>query len=114
MRQDDCGANPGLGLTLGLSALPKATHLTSYSYRVRRSANLTLTQALAGRYREVGRYAGDAGSNLDFHAIRHHSDQVPLDNHYVPTRSPRTRSVLTFFAQDHASTEMIYAAEDRG
>jgi len=34
----------------------------------------------------------------------------------VPTRSPRTRSVLTFFAQDHASTEMIYAnaAEDRG
>jgi len=106
------GADPGLGLTLGLSALPKATHLTSYSYRVRRSANLTLMQALAGRCREVGLYAGDAGFNLDFHAIRHHGEQVPLENHYVPTRSQRTRSVLTFFAQDHASTEMVYANAD--
>lgn len=106
------GADPGPGLTLGLSALPKATHLTSYSYRVRRSANLTLMQALAGRCREVGLYAGDAGFNLDFHAIRHHGEQVPLENHYVPTRSQRTRSVLTFFAQDHASTEMVYANAD--
>jgi len=106
------GADPGLGLTLGLSALPKATHLTSYSYRVRRSANLTLMQALVGRCREVGLYAGDAGFNLDFHAIRHHGEQVPLENHYVPTRSQRTRSVLTFFAQDHASTEMVYANAD--
>jgi len=30
----------------------------------------------------------------------------------VPTRSQRTRSVLTFFAQDHASTEMVYANAD--
>src|SRR6266536_932496 len=30
----------GLGLALGLTALPKATHLTSYSYRVRRDSNL--------------------------------------------------------------------------
>jgi hypothetical protein len=106
------GADPGLGLALGLVALPKATHLTSYSYRVRRSSNLALLEGLARRCREVGLYTGEAGFNLDFHPIRHHGEQVPLEEHYVPARSQRTRSVLTFFAQDHASTEMVYANAD--
>ena len=30
----------------------------------------------------------------------------------MPRRSQRTRAVLTFFAQDHASTEMVYANAD--
>ena len=30
----------------------------------------------------------------------------------MPARSQRTRAVLTFFAQDHASTEMVYANAD--
>jgi hypothetical protein len=34
------GADPGLGLALGLVALPKATHLTSYSYAETHSQNL--------------------------------------------------------------------------
>lgn len=106
------GADPGLGLALGLVALPKATHLTSYSYRVRREANLALLTELARRCRNAGLYTGEAGFNLDFHAIRHHGEQVPLEEHYVPARSQRTRSVLTFFAQDHASTEMVYANAD--
>ena len=106
------GADPGLGLLPGLSAIPKATHLTSYSYRVRRSSNVALLEGLARRCREVGLYSGEAGFNLDFHAVRHHGEEVPLEKHYVPTRSQRTRSILTFFAQDHASTEMVYANAD--
>lgn len=106
------GADPGLGLSLGLVALPKATHLTSYSYRVRRASNVALLEGLARRCREVGLYTGEAGFNLDFHTIRHHGEEVPLEEHYVASRSQRTRSVLTFFAQDHASTEMVYANAD--
>jgi hypothetical protein len=102
----------GLGLALGLAALPKATHLTSYSYRVRRASNVTLLGHLGRRCREIGLYNGAGGFNLDFHTIRHHGDQVPLEEHYVVSRSQRTRSVLTFFAQDHASTEMVYANAD--
>ena len=30
----------------------------------------------------------------------------------MPKRSQRTRAVLTFFAQDHATTEMVYANAD--
>jgi hypothetical protein len=106
------GADPGLGLAVGLTAIPKATHLTSYSYRVKRSSNVALLEALARRCRDLRLYSGEAGFNLDFHAIRHHGDQVPLEEHYVASRSQRTRSVLTFFAQDHASTEMVYANAD--
>jgi hypothetical protein len=36
-----------------------------------------------------------------------------LERHYVPRRSQRTRAVLTFFAQDHTSTEMVYANADQ-
>ena len=35
---------PAGGLIFGLAALPNATHLGSYSYRVRRSANLALLE----------------------------------------------------------------------
>jgi transposase len=104
--------DPGLALALGLTALPKATHLTSYSYRVRRTCNTTLLAGAVGRLREFGMASGETGFNLDFHAIRHHGEDVPLENHYVPKRSQRTRSVLTFFAQDHASTEMVYTNAD--
>lgn len=102
----------GLGLLLGLTALPKATHLTSYSYRVRRQANERLLASVTGRLRELGLASGEDGFNLDFHAIRHHGADTPLEKHYVPRRSQRTRAVLTFFAQDHASTEMVYANAD--
>jgi hypothetical protein len=101
-----------LGLLLGLTALPKATHLTSYSYRVRRQSNEKLLAAVTRRLRELGLAGGEEGFNLDFHAIRHHGEQTPLEKHYVPRRSQRTRAVLTFFAQDHASTEMVYANAD--
>jgi len=101
-----------LGLLLGLTALPKATHLTSYSYRVRRSSNEELLTGLARRLRELHLASGEQGFNLDFHAIRHHGQEAPLEKHYVPRRSQRTRAVLTFFAQDHASSEMVYANAD--
>ncbi|MGH2944904.1 MAG: hypothetical protein ACRDPC_01290 [Solirubrobacteraceae bacterium] len=102
----------GLGLMLGLTALPKATHLTSYSYRVRRAANERLLAAVATRLRALGLASGEEGFNLDFHAIRHHGNDAPLEKHYVPRRSQRTRAVLSFFAQDHASQEMVYANAD--
>jgi transposase len=101
-----------LGLLLGLTALPKATHLTSYSYRVRRQSNEQLLTSVTRRLRELGLATGEQGFNLDFHAIRHHGTDTPLEKHYVPRRSQRTRAVLTFFAQDHASTEMVYANAD--
>jgi hypothetical protein len=102
----------GLAFTLGLTSLPKATHLGSYSWRVRRESNRKLLAGLVAALRPLGLATGEAGFNCDFHAIRHHGTDAVLERHYVPRRSQRTRAVLTFFAQDHASAEMVYANAD--
>ncbi len=109
---DDLVADPAVGLMVGLNVLPKSTHLSSYSHRVRREANQTLLSRLTSRLLELGVVTGEAGFNLDFHAIRHHGDDPPLEKNYVPKRSQATKSVLSFFAQDHASQEMVYANAD--
>jgi len=109
---DALSDDPALGLLLGLTALPKATHLCSYSYRVRRQSNEELLAGVVRRLRELGLATGEQGFNLDFHAIRHHGADTQLEKHYVPRRSQRTRAVLTFFAHDHASQEMVYANAD--
>jgi transposase len=102
----------GLAFALGLTALPKTTHLGTYSWRVRREANQKLLSGLVKALRPLGLATGEAGFNCDFHAIRHHGDQAVLEKHYVPRRSQRTRAVLTFFAQDHATADMVYANAD--
>jgi transposase len=102
----------GLAFALGLTALPKTTHLGTYSWRVRREASQKLLTGLIRALRPLGLATGEAGFNCDFHAIRHHGDQAVLEKHYVPRRSQRTRAVLTFFAQDHATSDMVYSNAD--
>jgi hypothetical protein len=102
----------GLAFILGMTALPKTTHLGTYSWRVHREANQKLLSGLVKALRPLGLATGEAGFNCDFHAIRHHGDQAVLEKHYVPRRSQRTCAVLTFFAQDHASADMVYSNAD--
>jgi len=103
--------DPALGLFCGLTVLPKRTHLTSYSYRTTRAHNHALLGALVERQRAAGLLAGES-FNLDFHAIMSYGEDQILDEHYVPRRSQRTRSVLTFFAQDSAHAALCYANAD--
>ncbi len=100
--------DPALGLLCGLNVLPKTWHLTSYSYRTTRSQQLAFFEALQPRLRDAG-LTGDQGLNLDFHTIMSYGEDTILDKHYVPRRSQRTRSVLTFIAQDGHKHTIIYA-----
>jgi hypothetical protein len=50
--------------------------------------------------------------DLDFHAVMHWGRDPALEKHYVPTRSQRSRSVLTFFAQDTGTHNLVYANAD--
>lgn len=100
-----------LGMLCGLTVLPKRTHLTSYSYRTTRRHNRALLAALVERQRALGLVGGDS-FNLDFHAIMSFGEDQILDEHYVPRRSQRTRSVLSFFAQDGEHATLCYANAD--
>ncbi len=51
---NDLVADPAVGLAVGLNVLPKTTHLSGYSHRVRREANQALLSRLAGRLVELG------------------------------------------------------------
>ncbi len=100
--------DPALGLLAGLNVLPKTWHLTSYSYRTTRAQQLAFFQALGPRLKDAG-LLSETGLNLDFHTIMSYSEDTILDKHYVPRRWQRTRSVLTFIAQDGQQRTIIYA-----
>lgn len=110
---DDLAADVGAGLFAGLVALPKATALTTYSYRLDHTRQAAFLAAL-GKAMLAADLVSDASGDLDldFHAIMHWGQDVALEKHYVPRRSQRTRSVLSFFAQDGASQTLVYANAD--
>jgi transposase len=108
---EDIAADAGAGLFAGLSSIPKTTALRTYSYRLDHDRQQRFLAALSKTMVGHGLVAG-ADFDLDFHAIQHWGQEPALEKHYVPKRSQRTRSVLSFFAQDHATHNLIYANAD--
>src|SRR6266498_1887462 len=92
---DDVATDPALATFAGLESLPKATALGTYSYRLARHHDQALLAALGPAMLATGQAAGTE-FDLDFHAIVHYGHDVALETHYVPRRSQRTESVLTF------------------
>jgi hypothetical protein len=107
----DIAADPGAALFAALTALPKATALTAYSYRLEHRRQAAFLAALDKAALAAGLADGEA-LNLDFHAVLHWGEDPVLEKHYVPRRSQRTRSVLTFFAEDAGSHTLLYANAD--
>ncbi|MGQ0520648.1 MAG: hypothetical protein ACT4PX_05800, partial [Actinomycetota bacterium] len=105
---DDVAADAGLAVFAGLESLPKATALGTYSYRLSRTHGRKLLAALGASAVRAGQIQGRE-FDLDFHAIMHFGDDVALETHYVPRRSQRTESVLSFFAQDGDTHNLVYA-----
>ena len=108
---EDLATDPGAALFAGLSSLPKTTALTSYSYKLSHERQHAFLQALNSAMLHAGLIDG-SDFDLDFHAIMHWGEDAALEKHYVPSRSQRTRSVLTFFAQDASTHNLIYANAD--
>jgi hypothetical protein len=105
---DDVAVDASLSVFAGLESLPKATALGTYSYRLSRAHSQRLLAALAAAARGTGQITG-ASFDLDFHAIMHFGDDVALETHYLPRRSQGTQSVLTFFAQDGDTHNLVWA-----
>jgi transposase len=110
---DDLLADPAAALLAGLAILPKKSALTDYSYRLshdhQRGFLAALDQQMIGKGLAT---AGEAIFDLDFHAVMHWGHDPVLEKHYVPKRSQRARSVLTFFAQDSGTHNLVYASAD--
>ena len=110
---DDLIGDPASALFAGLAVLPKKSALTDYSYRLAHDHQQRLLAALDAKMISAGlATAGEAIFDLDFHAIMHWGHDPVLEKHYVPSRSQRARSVLTFFAQDTGTHNLVYANAD--
>jgi hypothetical protein len=110
---DDLLADPAAGLLAGLGTLPKKSALTSYSYRLSHDHQRNFLAALDAQMISAGLATSEqAILDLDFHAVLHWGDDPVLERHYVPTRSQRARSVLTFFAQDSDTHNLVDANAD--
>jgi hypothetical protein len=110
---DDLLADPAAALLAGLAALPKKSALTSYSYRLSHDHQRAFLAALDAQMISAGLATSEqAIFDLDFHAVLHWGDDPVLERHYVPSRSQRARSVLTFFAHDSGTHNLVYANAD--
>jgi len=110
---DDLLTDPAPALLAGLAVLPKKSALTDYSYRLSHDHQLRFLAALDKQMIAKGlATAGEAIFDLDFHAVMAWGHDPALEKHYVPTRSQRSRSVLTFFAQDTGNCNLVYANAD--
>jgi len=110
---DDLLADPAAGLLAGLAVLPKKSALTSYSYRLSHDHQRAFLAALDAQMISAGLATSEqAIFDLDFHAVLHWGHDPVLEKHYVPSRSQRARSVLTFFAQDSGTHNLVYANAD--
>ena len=106
----DLLTDPASALFAGLSVLPKKSALTDYSYRLSHDHQQRFLAALDAKMIAAGLAASEeAIFDLDFHAVMHWGQDPVLEKHYVPTRSQRSRSVLTFFAQDSGTHNLVYA-----
>jgi transposase len=110
---DDLLDDPAAALFAGMAVLPKKSALTDYSYRLSHDHQQRFLAALDAAMIGKGLAASDeAIFDLDFHAIMHWGHDPVLEKHYVPKRSQRARSVLTFFAQDTGTHNLVYANAD--
>src|SRR3990172_1578074 len=100
----------GFGLFAGLNVLPKTTFLSDYTYRVGPKPPRVLRRGLLRARASIGPFPS-LSFNVDFHTIRHYGEpeNSHLEKDYVTRRSQSVRAVVSSFAQEAQSREMVYA-----
>ncbi len=98
----------GIALFAGLNVVPKRSYLAAYSAQI---DDRTTGRLMAAWFTEVGRAGLTRGSSLDldFHTIAAHTEQEPLEKHYVSRRSRSQKGILTFLARDAGRRLLCYA-----
>jgi len=95
-----------LGLFAHLNVLPKATTLSTYSYRVTRDQNRNFLVQLSRIFRDEELENGEF--NLDFKAIPHWGDASVLERNWAGARSKAMKSILSLVVQDPSSGNLSY------
>jgi len=95
-----------LGLFAHFNVLPKATTLSTYSYRVTRDQNRNFLVQLSRIFRDEELENGEF--NLDFKAIPHWGDASVLERNWAGARSKAMKSILSLVVQDPSTGNLSY------
>ncbi len=101
----------GLGLFCGLNVMPKKSFLSEYSSRITPEKVSLLLAAWHSTLAGETLFAGKS-LNLDFHSVPYFGEHPLVQSHYLPKRSRRQPSILTFLAQDADSQVFCYSNAD--
>lgn len=96
-----------LGLFAGLNVLPKSGTLSTYSYRVKRSAIRSFLEQLACIFRDEAQDEGEF--NLDFKAIPHWGDESVLQKNWSGSRNKAIKSLLALIVAEPANGFLSYS-----
>jgi hypothetical protein len=98
----------GIALFAGLNVVPKRSYLAAYSSQI---DGRTTGRLMAAWFTAVGNAGLARGSSLDldFHTVAAHTDEEPLEKHYVSRRSRSQKGILTFLARDARQRVLCYA-----
>ena len=96
-----------LGFFAGLNVLPKKSTLSSYSYRVNRSANRKLLLEMSKIFKDEELENGEF--NLDFKTIPHWGDASILEKNWAGSRSKSMKSILSLIVQDPSTGYLSYS-----
>jgi hypothetical protein len=104
-------ADEGLGLFCGLNVMPKKSFLSEYSSRITPQKVSSLLGAWHDQFAGDKLFPGQS-FNLDFHSVPYFGEHPLIQSHYLPKRSRRQPSILTFLAQDADSQVFCYSNAD--
>ena len=104
-------ADEGLGLFCGLNVMPKKSFLSEYSSRITPQKVSSLLGAWHAQLAGDQLFPGKS-FNLDFHSVPYFGEHPLVQSHYLPKRSRRQPSILTFLAQDADSQVFCYSNAD--
>ncbi len=104
-------ADEGLALFCGLNAMPKKSFLSEYSSRITPQKVSRLLALWHGQLAGEALFTGES-INLDFHSVPYFGEHPAVESHYLPKRSRRQPSILTFLAQDADSQVFCYSNAD--
>ena len=104
-------ADEGLGLFCGLNVMPKKSFLSEYSSRITPQKVADLLGAWHAQLAGDKLFPGQS-FNLDFHSVPYFGEHPLVQSHYLPKRSRRQPSILTFLAQDADSQVFCYSNAD--
>jgi transposase len=104
-------ADEGLGLFCGLNVMPKKSFLSEYSSRITPQKVASLLGAWHAQLAGDKLFPGQS-FNLDFHSVPYFGEHPLVQSHYLPKRSRRQPSILTFLAQDADSQVFCYSNAD--